>query len=116
MTKNTSKMKVPATFSFTGFQLSGSSEGRYFIPDRDISARPHMNENTYYRRSLIKRGLTLIGSIFFLGAFRSNFGATQTPEPSKKSKRFSRRPGTTRHCIEAVSLGLPVQYPEINKD
>jgi len=75
-----------------------------------------MNKNDYLRRGLIKRGLTLIGGIFFLGAFRSTIGAAKPAEPHKNTKRVSRGRGVTQHCIEGVLLGLPVQDVEGNKN
>jgi len=76
----------------------------------------NMNKDTYHRRGLIKRGLTLIGGIFLLGAARSSFGATKKAEPDKKIKKANRGPGVTQHCIEGVPLNVPVRDLGINKD
>jgi hypothetical protein len=76
--------------------------------------RINMNEQTYPRRGLIRYGLTLVGGIFFLGAARSSFGATTTPEPNEK-KPSKGRIGR-RHCIEGERLGAPVQALGKNKD
>jgi hypothetical protein len=72
-----------------------------------------MNERIYPRRGLIKRGLTLIGGIFFLGAARYSFGATATAEPKEK---LSRGRSVRQHCIEGERLGVPVQALGKNKD
>jgi hypothetical protein len=74
-------------------------------------SRHYMNKINYYRRTLIKRGLTLIGGVFFLTSFRSSFGAA-AKEPSASGKTASRARGKRQHCIEGVSLGAPVQYLE----
>jgi hypothetical protein len=67
-----------------------------------------MNKNNNNRRSLIKRGLTLIGGIFFFGAVRS-FGAVTKPSaPNAKGPIVRKARGRTQHCIEGVSLGSPV--------
>jgi hypothetical protein len=75
-----------------------------------------MNENTYYRRSLIKRGLTLFGGIFFMGAIRSSFGTPNREELAKRTKNPRRGPSMTQHCIEGISLALPVNHLESNKE
>jgi hypothetical protein len=76
-----------------------------------------MNTSIYYRRGLIKRGLTLLGGIFFLGTIRSSFGAaTKAAEPNKRTKMVSRGRGMTEHCIEGKLLPLPVQHLGNNKD
>jgi hypothetical protein len=69
-----------------------------------------MNENNYHRRGLIKRGLTIIGGIFFLGVGRYSFGAATKPvERNGNAHRASKARGKTQHCIEGVSLGSPIQ-------
>ena len=72
--------------------------------------------NPLHRRGLIKRGLTLFGGIFFLGAVRSSFGAATKTADLNKSKRVPRGRRMMQHCLEGVSIGLPVQYPENNRD
>jgi len=73
-------------------------------------------KNNYHRRGVIKRGLTLLGGIFFLGAVRSSFGAaTKLAEPLVKAKGTNRGPSVTQHCIEGVFLGVPAQDLQIGK-
>jgi hypothetical protein len=79
------------------------------LNDQSVAIAHHMNKNNNYRRSLIKRSLTLIGGIFFFGALRSNFGAVakaSAPNPNGHMARKAR--GRTQQCIEGVSLGSPV--------
>ena len=76
----------------------------------------NMNKDIYHRRGLIKRGLTLIGGVFLLGAARSSFGAAKKAESDKKTKNASRGLGTTQHYIEGVPLSLAVRDAGINKD
>src|SRR5271165_7064911 len=102
---------------FFKFFINRTRKASIFFWKTDSSViAQHMNKNNYPRRGLIKRGLTLIGGIFFLGAVRSTFGATKTAEPDVKIKRVSRGRGMTQHCIEGISLGLPMQHLENNKD
>jgi hypothetical protein len=70
-----------------------------------------MDKNFTHRRSLIARSLTLLGSIFFLGAIRSSFGATapNTTQSDKKTGRARKGQGMKKHCIEGEQLRLPVQ-------
>ena len=75
-----------------------------------------MNKDTFHRRGLIKRGLTLLGGVFLLGAARSSFGAAKKAEPDKKVKKASRGLGVAQHCIEGVRLSVPVRDLGINKD
>ena len=76
-----------------------------------------MNKINIYRRSLIKRGFTLIGGVFFLSAVRSNFGAVaKVSEPSPNAATIRKPRGRTQHCTEAELIGSPVQYPETKKD
>ena len=75
-----------------------------------------MDKDKYHRRGLIKRGLTLLGGVFLLGAARSSFGASKRAEPDKKVKKASGRQIVNQHCIEAVLLSVPVRDQEINKD
>jgi hypothetical protein len=70
-----------------------------------------MNKINYYRRNLIKRGLTLIGGVFFLASFRSTFGAA-AKEPNANGQNVRRARGMKQHCLEGVSLSLPVQFLE----
>lgn len=68
-----------------------------------------MNENNYYRRSLIKRGLTLVGGIFFLGAGRLGFTAVAKASTRNAKINPARRGRdmTQERFIEGVSLGSP---------
>jgi hypothetical protein len=76
-----------------------------------------MNKFTYHRRGLIKRGLTLLGGVFFLGTLRSSFAAaTKMSEPVQTTNRVRRVRGLTQNCIEAVSLPLPVAVLETNEN
>jgi hypothetical protein len=64
-----------------------------------------MNENNQQRRSLIKRGLTLVTGFFFFSATRPILGKP----PEKRPERFVRMGNGAQNCIEAKSLPLPVQ-------
>jgi hypothetical protein len=75
-----------------------------------------MKENNYHRRSLLKRGLTLVGGLFFLSASRLGFSAVTKASHSKRNPARRGRDMTQERFIEGVLLGLPVHDLASNKD